>query len=260
MDSNSRSTSWHDLLTNRRGRTLEEYLMSTEMHIMNEETHLTTFRNSIGTSNIDLTIINNQLLNAVGKWKKSDQDSCSEHSILRYIVGYSKAIRAKRDTLKVKYKVTKEGKEKFQTNLTSWAEHKFSDILNEASPETLDNFLRTRATTEPDIETSVEEFHEILEDACRSTFLTSRVTKRTQTHKTVPWWCPELTVMRKMLYAHRRMYQRTTGCEELRSQRRALYQEAKIIYAGKTKNAKVRSWKEYCNITRTQNSGMKFTG
>jgi len=62
MDSNSRSTSWHDLLTNRRGRTLEEHLMSKQMHIMNEESHLTTFRSSRGTSNIDLTTINNQLL------------------------------------------------------------------------------------------------------------------------------------------------------------------------------------------------------
>jgi len=86
MDSKSRATSWHDLLTNRRGRTLEEYLMSKQMHIMNEESHLTTFRSSRGTSNIDLTIINNQLLSAVCEWEISEQDSCSDHSILRYEV------------------------------------------------------------------------------------------------------------------------------------------------------------------------------
>jgi len=62
MDSNSSTISWHDLLTNRRGRTLEEHLMSKQMHIMKEESHLTTFRSSRGTSNIDLTIIKNQLL------------------------------------------------------------------------------------------------------------------------------------------------------------------------------------------------------
>jgi len=167
------------------------------MHIMNEESHLTTFRSSRGTSNIDLIIINNQLLNAVGKLEISDQDSCSDHRILRYVVGYSKAIRAERDTLEVKYKVTKEGKEKFQRNLTRLAEHKFRDILNEASPETLDNILCTGATTEPDIEKSVEEFYEILDDAYRSSFLTSRVTKTTQTHKTVPWCSSELTIMLK---------------------------------------------------------------
>ena len=75
------------------------------MHTMNEGSHLTTFRSSRGTSNIDLTIINNQLLNTVGKWEISDQSSCSNHSILRYVVGYSKTIRAERETLEVKYKV-----------------------------------------------------------------------------------------------------------------------------------------------------------
>ena len=37
MDSNSRSTSWHDTLTNTRGRILEEFLMSKQLYIMNEE-------------------------------------------------------------------------------------------------------------------------------------------------------------------------------------------------------------------------------
>ena len=87
----------------------------------------------------------------------------------------------------MKYKVTKEGKEKFQSNLTHLAEHKFSDILNAARTETLDKILCTRATTEHDIEKVVEEFYEILEAACRSSFLTSWVTKMTETHKMVPW-------------------------------------------------------------------------
>jgi hypothetical protein len=81
IDSNSRSTSWHDLLTNSRGRILEEFLMSKQLHIMNEESNLTAFRSSRGTSNIDLTIINNQLLSAVMEWEISDQESCSNHSI-----------------------------------------------------------------------------------------------------------------------------------------------------------------------------------
>jgi len=149
MDSNSRSTLWHDLLTNRRGRTLEEYLMSKQMHIMNEESHLTTFRSSRGTSRIDLTIINNQLLSAVCEWEISEQDSCSDHSILRCVVGHSNAIRAEREIGEVKYKVTKEGKEKFQSKLIRLAEHKFSDTLSVARTETLDKILCTRATTEP---------------------------------------------------------------------------------------------------------------
>ena len=82
IDSNSRSTSWHDLLINSRGRILEEFLMSKQLHIMGEESNLTTIRSSRGTSDIDLTIINKQLLSAVIEWEISEQDSCSDHSIM----------------------------------------------------------------------------------------------------------------------------------------------------------------------------------
>jgi hypothetical protein len=59
MDSNSRSTSWHDITTKRRGKILEEILMSKQLHIINEESCYTTFRSNRGASNIDLTVNNN---------------------------------------------------------------------------------------------------------------------------------------------------------------------------------------------------------
>jgi len=53
IDSNSRSTSWHDNQTNSRGRILEEFLLSKHLRLMKEESNLTTFLNSRGSSNID---------------------------------------------------------------------------------------------------------------------------------------------------------------------------------------------------------------
>jgi len=70
IDSNARSASWHDS-TNARGRTLDEYLMSKQLYISNEE-GLNTFRNRRGVSNIDLTI-NNQLIRTVARWEISDK-------------------------------------------------------------------------------------------------------------------------------------------------------------------------------------------
>jgi len=43
MDSNSKSTSWHDTLTNRRGRILEEFFMIKQLQKLNEESDYTTF-------------------------------------------------------------------------------------------------------------------------------------------------------------------------------------------------------------------------
>jgi hypothetical protein len=58
MDSNSISTGWYDNKTNARGKTLEEYLIIRDLHIMNEESERTTFQSRRGRSNIDLTIVN----------------------------------------------------------------------------------------------------------------------------------------------------------------------------------------------------------
>jgi alkylated DNA nucleotide flippase Atl1 len=62
MDSKSRSISWHDILNNRGGIILEEFLMSKQLHTISEESCFTTFRSSRGASNIDITVVNNQAL------------------------------------------------------------------------------------------------------------------------------------------------------------------------------------------------------
>ena len=48
IDSNSRSTTWYDILTNIRGKKLEEYLASKLLHIINEESESTTFHSRRG--------------------------------------------------------------------------------------------------------------------------------------------------------------------------------------------------------------------
>jgi hypothetical protein len=59
VDSNSRSVAWHDSHTNQRGKTMEEYIISKNLNITNEESELTTFQNRRGSSKIYLTIVNN---------------------------------------------------------------------------------------------------------------------------------------------------------------------------------------------------------
>ena len=47
----------------------------------------TTFQNQHGASNIDLTIVTNQLLKTVVQWEISDQESASDHNIINYVIG-----------------------------------------------------------------------------------------------------------------------------------------------------------------------------
>jgi hypothetical protein len=46
IDSNSRSTTWHDVTTNARGRLLEEFIASNQLHIINEESPRSTCQSS----------------------------------------------------------------------------------------------------------------------------------------------------------------------------------------------------------------------
>jgi hypothetical protein len=43
IDRNSRSTAWNDVLTNKRGKIMEEILLCKQLHIANEDRRCTTF-------------------------------------------------------------------------------------------------------------------------------------------------------------------------------------------------------------------------
>jgi hypothetical protein len=51
---------------------MEEYIISKNLHIMNEGSERTTFLNIRGSSYIDLTIVNNQLFKALKNWEISE--------------------------------------------------------------------------------------------------------------------------------------------------------------------------------------------
>jgi hypothetical protein len=84
VDSSSRSTTWHDSQTNKRGKILEECNITRNLHIMNEESEQTTFKNRRGSSNIDLTLVNNQLLNVLNNWEISAEEIYSDHNIIKF--------------------------------------------------------------------------------------------------------------------------------------------------------------------------------
>jgi len=85
MASNARSTSWHDTTTDKTEKYLEEYIISKQLHIMNEPSTNTTFANRIGKSNIDLTLITSNLLRRISDWEISEEESNSDHSIIKSV-------------------------------------------------------------------------------------------------------------------------------------------------------------------------------
>jgi hypothetical protein len=61
---------------------VEEFIITHQLYIANEESCHTTFQNSRGASDIDLTILNNTAIKLIQEWGMHDKDSCSDHNII----------------------------------------------------------------------------------------------------------------------------------------------------------------------------------
>jgi len=218
---------------------------------MNEECSNTTFRNHMGTSNIDLTMISPQLIKSVSEWAISDQESISDHSIIKYAIGPGIG-QWKTDNIQNTRYITKESLTTFQRNVLQIVmaqRGKNHDTGAEDMYETLSSLI----TEELDIEKQIDEFSELQKLACNKSFPTYGATKKVTAQKTVPWWTQDLTVLIKRTNTQRRLYQRTRNNDELREKRKTQYSEGKSTYAATIKREKIRFWKEYCNMTTAAN-------
>jgi hypothetical protein len=84
MDSNSRSKLWHGTQTNQRGKNLEDFIINSDLFVMNEETGIPTFETIWGRSWIDLTLCNNILAQKLRGWACGENESCSDHHLIRF--------------------------------------------------------------------------------------------------------------------------------------------------------------------------------
>ena len=123
MDSNSRSTIWHDSQTNSRGKTLEEYLTSRDLHIMKRVSLPDTSHR--GSSNIDLTIINNRLLKNFNDWEISEDESCSDHNLIKFRIGHKTNHETQHNYNGPRYIIKEQDYNRFDKNLKKLVATKF---------------------------------------------------------------------------------------------------------------------------------------
>ena len=228
--------------------------MSQRLHIMNEDSCYTTFRNRLGSSNIDLALISSQLLDSFTGWEISDQDSISDHSIITYTIKPDMHKRTPINTPHMRYITNTKRLTKFQGHLLQVMRGKLGMGSNCTRDEDLDEALTSLLTEDgAEYEQRIDELSEALNLVSNKSFPIYRTNRKPTSHKTVPWWSSDLTVLRKRTKALRRLYQRTRNNEELREKRKTRYYECRATYAASIKQAKIRSWKEYCNTTNDNN-------
>ena len=86
----------------------------------------------------------------------------------------------------MKYKFTKTDSEKFRKNLIQIMDKKIRETVEIEGTEKLDEILCLRETKAPDMDTIVEELHEVLISACTSLFKILQTTKKALPPKSVP--------------------------------------------------------------------------
>ena len=253
MDSNAKSTLWHDTLSNSTGNELIEFITSSQLHILNEESSNTTFCNRIGNSNIDLTLSNSKLLSRISGWEICDDESNSDHSIIKYAIGPDNRHKYNAKTQDERFTVHKESITKYYANVTKIVETNICKPHNDNDINDLDDKLYKIISRDTEIEKQIDDFSRALRTACETSFKIHRAPTTSHKHKSIPWWTQELTAMRKRTNALRRKYQRTRHNAELRDACKTSYFEEKARYAATIKREKIRSWKEYCNLTNSAN-------
>jgi hypothetical protein len=116
IDSNARSKTWHDVITNKRGRLLEEFVIENRLHIINEDSWLTTFESKRGNSNVDLILADNKMVSLVKEWQCNEQESFSDHRIITFRVEKHRGATRKYTHHGIKYVTSEEEYKKFEKN------------------------------------------------------------------------------------------------------------------------------------------------
>ena len=179
IDSNARSAAWHDTQTNKRVKTMEEYITSKSLHIMNKESERTMFHNRRGSSNIDLTIVNDHLLKALKSWEIYEEESCSDHSIIKFYIGQHSPQDRQHYNYGIRYIDNGQNLNRFDKNLIKSVAARFQKE-NVKYLLSLDNETATQAKETRDIEEAVDKLQEAITLACNNSFKTSKtITERT---------------------------------------------------------------------------------
>jgi len=140
---------------------LKEFLISRQLYIANEESCRTTFWTSRGANNIDLTVLNNQAIGLICGWAIHDQDSCSDHNIIKCGLGNANTITQPTGNNKggVRYRVEQRDIAKFQRSLIQIMEQRQIGMNKErCGIEGLDEHLSQKVAAAPCMETVIEEF------------------------------------------------------------------------------------------------------
>jgi len=95
---------------------MEDFIASNQLHIVNKSPRR-TFQISRGESNIDLTIVNNQMLADITGWDIAEEESASDHNIITFGLKIEGDKNNERNSRETKYTINERQHKEFYKNL-----------------------------------------------------------------------------------------------------------------------------------------------
>jgi hypothetical protein len=184
---------------------LEEFFASNQLHIINEDSTKTTFQSSRGSRIIDLTIVNDQMLAAIKDWEISEEESCSDHNIIKFNLRFTTNNKEQKYIFSGKRYIIKEQQyTEFCNKLLQLISENFQIENDEGNTKGIDETLNARLK-EHDIQEFIEKFDKTIQLTCKETLKHRNLSHKFAKGKSVPWWTDALTTLRKRTNAIRRI-------------------------------------------------------
>ena len=173
---------------------MEEFVASNQLDIINESTR-TTFLSSRGKSNIDLNITNNQMLAHIQNWDISEEESASDHNIIKFNINLGRVEGNAPDFPERRFIIKEHRQTEFYEKFHHIASTAFRIVDRGRENEDLDAELDKMFNEKLNIREFTMKLEEAIQTACRETTRNRNTPNPQAKGKTVPWWTTKLKIM-----------------------------------------------------------------
>lgn len=229
-DANSKSPTWFSKKLDDRGREFEEFALLHSLNIINMRSNKFTYEGPAGNSNIDLSLVSDNVVNRVVNWEIKEIVALSDHNPIIININsvsnrdFSNNSRGDRLVL---------SKLKMNLKRTNWCTFQ-SLLANERVPEGLEG------------DDLADWLEHLLHEAIVASNPTAYVRKNGKGRdKSVPWWNNELTRQRaKVKQAKRQLSRRVSQSIPAENEKR-YYKSERNTYTSLIKRARWKCFTEY---------------
>ena len=215
IDSNAHSTLWGCTANNKRGDILEEWLLPSNLSLVNQGNEL-TFVSAIGSSIIDLTLCSLQLINKINDWFVEPEYQFSDHRKIVFTLDFDY-------TLEIWSRSLRKADWKF-----------FRSILHKSLPRLQEPIFWERQTLDKKVDELVCKIQQALDRACP-------LRKIKVKGPTIQWWSADLEhLQRTVRRAHR------TFCKSRTDENHVNFKILRKKYQKAVKVAKQEAWEYFC--------------